>query len=153
LIASLLAAALAAPAGVQTPPVVEACAVVAAPRDYVGRKFTIRTKLALGRHASLLNFPSQCRGISYKTLEDSPARQALGQISEVMIGIDYWRRFKARAPQTRLELDLEVTATGTMFCPTASSSCVMQVTDLDDVLYPAKFPQVMVPPGSRWAGP
>ncbi len=150
MIALIFAAALAA----QAPPVVETCAVVAAPRDYVGRKFTIRTTLGLTRHGSLLNFPrGDCQPIHYQTLEDSQARQALVQIDEVMFGRDYWRRFKTKAPRISLSLDLKVTVTGTMFCPTAKWPCVMQVTGLEEVVYPANFPREMVPPGSGWAGP
>lgn len=147
----LAAAAATAP----TPPTVDACAVGAAPRDYVGRKFTIRTQLGFERHGSLLNWPSDCNGaIPYHTVPGTQARQALSHVSEVMIGIDYWRRFKTRAPRTHLALEgLVVTATGTMFCPYAKGRCEMQVTGLEDVVYPTTFPQVMVPPDARWAGP
>ena len=150
MIALILAVAVVA----QPAPVVEACAVAAAPRDYVGRKFTIRTKLVMGRHDTLLNYPSDCDALSYRTLPDSQARQAIDHILEVMIGVDYGRRFKTRTPQTMTHLEnIIVTATGTMFCPYAKGRCQMQVTDLVDVVYPSNFPQVMVPPDARWAGP
>lgn len=151
MIALILATAIAAP---QPPPIVDACAVATTPRDYVGRKFAIRTKLTLGRHDALLNRPSDCAAILYRVLPDSQAWRALEHISEVKIGIDYGRRFKSRPPRTYTDLEgLTVTATGTMFCPTATGRCVMQLTDLEDVVYPATFPKEMVPPGARWAGP
>ncbi|WP_029912174.1 hypothetical protein [Caulobacter sp. UNC358MFTsu5.1] len=149
MIALILAAAAVAPA-----PTVDACAVAAAPRDYVGRKFAIRTTLTMGRHDSLLNYPSDCAAIRYRTLPDSQARQALEHILEVMIGVDYGRRFKTRTPLTLTSLQgLTVSATGTMFCPSATGRCEMQVTGLEQVVYPANFPKAMVPADAGWAGP
>ena len=153
---ALIAALLAAPSGlgVQPPPRVEACAVAIAPRDYVGRKFTIRTKLAIGRHVALLNYPSDCGAISFRALPDSQAWKALDHIQDVMIGVDYGRRLKTRAPKTLINLDgVVVTATGTMVCPYADRRCEMHLTGLENIVYPASFPREMVPPDAGWAGP
>jgi hypothetical protein len=128
--------------------VVDVCEVVRSRRSYVGRKFTVRTTLSIGRHDALLNFRADCPSLSFRTLENTQAWNAMTQIGQAMMGMDYYRRFGKKAPMVLTTLEnIGVSATGTMVCPTADDRfCVMHITRLDDVEYPATLPREMWPP-------